>query len=163
MAEIKIISEIIFNNLESQKEHFTPSDFRFYNIGHLPILAKRSETYSNECPICKNNLHALALQSEQLSKKLQDFKKRKAFDALKRDIERHLKHEHGHRYPGHYLALYSFIGTTIGLALGYPVARILTPLDQTNTWLIITGAMLIIATIMGKQKDKKLAKADKQI
>ena len=148
-------SENYYAKLEQIRDKITASDFRFFNLGHLPLIARKTEELSENCPICKINIQALDYIASMLPDCLHAPESRKTFEKEKSRIERHLHNAHNVRYANFYYAFYSFFGVITGIFAG--IAASMTFLKEINlNFLLISGILgLLAGQIIGKRLDRK--------
>ncbi|MGD2034518.1 MAG: hypothetical protein PVF73_05640 [Bacteroidales bacterium] len=147
--------------LDQKKDRFHPSDFRFYNIARLPVLAKKTIEYSGRCPVCRKNIRLLEDMAEQLPESLSKKNTRKQFEKNRDHIEAHLKREHKLRYANYYVSLYTLTGTLTGLLTGFLITLFIT--NSGNIVLILTAFGIISGYLTGKIKDKRKYHRNQQI
>lgn len=158
----KIINQI----LQENKEKIRPGNFHFYNISHSSIVAKKTEEFSSQCDICKQNLEILL----NLAKKLPDAlgtdiitSDTKLFENQMEKVVKHLKDKHDQRFAGYYTSLYSFLGLLIGIISGIIISFIFNKKIFTNYLFISIIFNLLIGRFAGNLKDRKFFKENKLI
>jgi hypothetical protein len=157
--ESKNWNELFFETLDKNKEKITPSDFRFYNIERLPIIAKKTNEFSAVCIDCKHYLAEL----DDMALNLPDFintsrENRVIFEKKLSKITTHLKREHKLQFATYYLSLYTVTGFLTGIIAGSLISYSVTGTFDINYLMISGVAGLILGRIMGNSKEKKLRK-----
>ncbi len=154
----------ITEELEKKVTNISPSDFHFFNIAHLPLIAKKTAEYSDTCEQCLSNLQTI----ETLVKEIpdcfsDDMKKRKSFGEKKEEIEAHLKKKHKLHFPGYFTALGSLSGTFTGLllSLGLIFWGNKSFFDKVN--LLTVAVFLFLGYTIGMIVDKKIFKKNMQL
>lgn len=149
--------------LENIKEEMSPSDFRFYNIAHLPLLLKNTLENSESCSICKTNIDNFEELIRLIPRQANSAKNRKLFEVKKNSIEEHLKKNHKMKLPGYYTSLGSFFGILISAIAG-TIITLLKNLSPLNDIIIITlAAGLIIGRGLGLLLDKNIFRKNLQL
>ncbi len=148
-------SEDYYAKLEQIRDQIPASDFRFFNLAHLPLMAKKTEELSENCESCKINIRTLDHIADMLPDCLHTPESRKTFEKEKSRIERHLHNAHNVRYANFYYAYYSFLGALAGALVGFAVS--MTFLKEINiNFLLVPGIFgLLAGQIMGKRLDRK--------
>lgn len=156
--------EQITEKLENKLSEISPTDFRFYNISHFPIIAKRTAKESDKCSICASNTNEIEHLIDALPHILtQNASDRRNFDQKKNKIEKHLRKKHHYHFPGYYAALGSLIGLFTGIALGV-FLRLFTEGDALNKLSILfLGVTLLTGWFIGTHTDKKLFRKNLQL
>ena len=149
-------------SLEQKKYKLHPSDFRFYNIARLPILANKTMEFSSSCAVCKKNIQLLEELVDKLPESLDHKDTREIFEFNKNKIVLHLKKIHKHRLPAYYLSLFTLIGGIAGGVLGFLLSLIMIS-NSENLILISITIGLISGFITGKIKDKRKYQQNHQI
>jgi len=154
----------ILEKLESVKENIEPTDFRFYNIKHLPLIAKYTLDYSKSCPKCTDNISII----NEIVVFLEDFSgksnsKRRIFERKKNKIEDHLKKNHHLRFPGYYTSLGTFLGLLAAIFLSAILSFILHIAPFNNLLLISIAFGVIIGRIVGNILDRNIYINKKQM
>jgi hypothetical protein len=147
----------IIENLETKIPEINPGDFRFYNLAHIPLIAKKTIDNHKICPICDSNIHIIAEIVDLLPDVLaQDAKNRKLFEIKKNKIEKHLKKKHRCQFPGYYTALGSLVGLVIGIFISIFIAILykLPMLNKLST--TVLAILLITGRFVGIFLDKKV-------
>ncbi len=148
-------SDDFYTRMEKLRHQISASDFRFYNIGHLPLIARKTEVLSKKCAICKNNIKILDSFITILPECFQFADTRKIFEQEKANIEKHLQKEHNIRYPNYYYSAYSLIGAISGIITGAVISFSVLGALSIN-YLLIPGIIgLGIGLIVGKRSDRK--------
>lgn len=155
--------EEYYNLLESKRKDISNSDFRFYNIGRLPLIAIKTKEYSESCDICKKNLDILAELGNMLPQCFEKPSARKSFEERKNDIEIHLKETHHLRPAHYYYSLYSFLGSVFGLVLGVLLSLLLSNNFRFDIPIISSALGLFFGQFIGKKLDKKKNIQNRQI
>jgi hypothetical protein len=147
----------IIDRLDSIKDNIEPSDFRFYNITHLPIVIKQSLNHSSNCRVCKSNLpiidEIVASFPQILTKNL---KIRKDFDKKKNKIEQHLIKKHGLRFAGYYQSLYTLLGILTAITIALLINLINNSPAFNNLSIIAISIGLVVGRITGNVVDRKI-------
>ncbi len=148
-------SEDYLTKLEKIRDQISSSDFRFYNIGRLPLIAKKTEEFSKKCNTCKSNLQALTDLAAMLPGCLLKPDTRKKFGVEKSRIDKHLHKEHHVQYANFYYSYYSFFGILSGLIAGSSLSLVILGVINLN-YLLISGILgLLSGQIIGKRLDRK--------
>lgn len=155
--------ENYIEKLESKKSAITPSDFRFYNIGRLPLLADRTKAYASGCRECKSNIRVIEHLADRLPECLNTPEERKSFEKERHAVERHLRKVHKVLPAHYYYALYAFLGAIIGIILGIVISLLLLNTINLNVPLIFFALGLFSGQIIGKKADKKAYTRNTQI
>jgi hypothetical protein len=150
--------------LETKVDKINQSDFRFYNLAHFPILARRSEEFGAQCNTCKSNKKILSALIDALPAVLEnDIKERREFEKHKNAVEKHLRKAHGCHFPGYYAA----IGSLLGLILGLICAATIYIFTENNVYnklaLIALAVFLVGGRSMGIYIDRKIFKRNLQL
>ncbi len=149
--------------LEEIKKKMSPSDFRFYNIAHLPILIKNTLEKSESCNTCKANLDNINEIIELIPLESSPSDKRKLFESKKDNLEHHLKTKHKMKLPGYYTSLGSLFGILISGMLG-TIITLVKKTGQLNDIIIIALALgLIIGRGLGVLLDKNIFRKNLQL
>ena len=150
------IFQRLYNQLEKIKDDIGSSDFRFYNISHLPLLIKNTLEKSDNCNECKTNANTIEEIVSSLPDALNDQSERKNFEFRKNKIENHLKKIHKMRFPGHFTSLGSLIGILFGILTGI-IFTIVQNQRLLNDFMLITLAVgLLIGRGIGLLLDRKI-------
>lgn len=148
--------EYYYNFLLQIKEEISPSDFRFYNIAHLPLLIKNTLDKSISCPACQKNIEILDELIELVPHENTASADRKNFERKKNLVENHLKKNHNMKLPGYYASLGSFLGIILSGILGVAIS-LANHLSVFNDIIIIAlGLGLIIGRGIGYMIDKNI-------
>ena len=156
-------SETYHQKLEQVRKQISPSDFRFYNLSHLPLIAKKSEEQSLHCTQCKANLQSLEELAGMLPDCFQNPEKRKVFEKEKSRIEIHLQTSHKISYTNYHYSLYTFAGLIAGLSIGLVFSLIILNVINLN-YLLISGILGVLAgQILGKTIERKKYHRNQQV
>ena len=162
--ETKIWLEQLVIKLEAKIKDMKPSEFRFYNIAHFPIIAKKTFEYSNDCIICKKNISTIEKLVESLPESLsQNVNTRKKFEAEKNILEKHLQKKHKCNFPGYYAALGSLIGFILGLIFAATYAYFTENPAFNKLSIISLAVFLLIARGIGILIDRNIFKNEMQL
>ena len=146
--------ENYYSVLEAGINKIPKSDFRFYNIGRLPLIAIKTREFSSNCEECRNNLPKLEEIAGKLPEILEDRTRRTSFGEEKNAIESHLSKVHRVR-PAHYFrALYTLIGAAGGAIMGLLTGLLRGPGIDLNFVLIFFATGLILGQLIGKIADR---------
>lgn len=148
-------TENYYKILETKRQEISNSDFRFYNLGRLPLIAGKSMENSASCDVCRNNLAELDTLAAMLPQCLNDAAERKDFDNRKAAVENHLKKVHHLRPAHYYYAFYSFLGLVGGLATGSILSLLFSKNFNADVPLLCSILGLFAGQITGKWKDRK--------
>lgn len=156
--------ELVIEKLEAKISEISPTDFRFYNISHFPIIAKRTVQESSKCSICTSNTEEIDRLIDALPQILtQNASDRRKFEQKKNEIEKHLRKKHHYHFPGYYAALGSLIGLFTGVVPGI-FLRIFAANDTLNKLsILILGLTLLAGWFIGTHIDKKLFRKNLQL
>ena len=146
-------SEDYYSRLEKIRNQIPKTDFRFFNLGHLPLIAKKTEGFSAQCHTCKSNLKTLAELAEMLPDCLLQPESRKVFEKNKYQVEKHLYKIHRVSYANFYYSLFSFLGVFIGIIIGSILSYFITKKINVNYMLISGTIGLLAGQIFGKKRD----------
>ncbi len=147
----------IFNKLEIAKEQVEPGDFHFYNLSHLPLVAKYTELNSSECKTCLENKNIITSIVDNLPDLLNsNLKTRKEFEMAKNKVEQHLKRKHHMRFPGYYKSLCAFWGVIVAFIVSSCINYLYHKELLNSISLIFIAGGLLIGMLIGKVLDKKL-------
>lgn len=147
--------------VEEEGEKLYKKDFKFYQVDLFLKFAKKIDVLNAECDECNTIKSDIEQVAENLSHYLKgDIASRKEYERILNRISKHLKKTHGIFPAQFYLYNFSFIGIISGLALGslsYFIAK------EYLTLGLLSGFTLglIAGRIIGKIKDKKLAREGK--
>lgn len=145
-----------YARLEKIKEDMNPSDFRFYNIAHLPLLFKNTLEKSNSCRICNSNMNDFEEIISLIPLESSPVDKRKLFESKKNNLEKHLKKKHHMKLPGYYTSLGSLLGILISAIAGIIIC-LANNLTLINDIIIIALALgLIVGRGLGLILDKNI-------
>ncbi|MBN2522385.1 MAG: hypothetical protein JXB24_03880 [Bacteroidales bacterium] len=158
----KIWLNHFYRTLENKKTKFHPSDFKFYNIARLPILADKTILYSSTCPQCMIHIKLLEKMADELPECLDFADTRKKFVLTKDKIESHLKKEHRLRFATYYSSLYTFLFAMLGAVIGLLIARMIKKSPE-NLILIFLATGMISGYLFGKMKDHKKYRQNQQL
>lgn len=147
--------ENYYQTLESRKDEISSSDFRFYNIGRMPLLAQKTHSFSKQCTICRNNIKKLEMLAESLPHSLQDNQSRKEFEQYKFQIEKHLQKDHGIKFATYYSSLYTLVFSLTGVITGLLSSLLILNKIDINLILICFAVGLIAGRLTGSRIDKK--------
>ncbi len=151
-----------YQTLEGKKNKFHPSDFKFYNIARLPILADKTLLYSSICPECKNHIRLLERLADELPECLDSVNTRKDFMITKDKIESHLKKEHKLKLATYYSSLFTFLFGLLGALLGLLIAWTIKE-NPGNLILTFFAVGMISGYLFGKMKDNKKYQQNQQL
>ncbi len=154
----------ITDELEKKVTNISPGDFRFYNIAHIPLIAKKTAEFSKTCQQCNTNLQTIETLVRELPDCLsEDMTKRKAFEKKKEEIETHLKKKHKLHFPGYFTALGSLSGTLAGIVLSVILIVFYNKsfFDKIN--LLTVAVFLFLGYTIGLFVDKKIFKENLQL
>lgn len=155
--EDKVLYKQVFEKLELKKESMDPSDFKFYNIAHFPLLAKFTEEHSKNCTTCRENINLLNEIVDSLPEVLsENATTRKKFEQQKTIIESHLKKVHHMRFPGFYSSLGSLIGVFIGFLISFILNYAVGGPLFNDIMLIGLAVGLVGGITIGRMKDKNI-------
>ena len=147
--------ENYYSLLESGIDKIPKSDFRFYSIGRLPLVAMKTKEFSETCGECRKNLSVLEEFAGNLPEILNDQARRVSFGESRDAIESHLRKVHHVRPAHYYLALYTLIGAVIGAVLGL-ITGLLSGTERLPDLVLIFFAVgLILGQLIGKRTDRK--------
>jgi len=152
----------IYQSLDNKKGRFHPSDFRFYNIAHLPLIANKTAKHSENCLICKENIGLLEKLVDELPESLNDKDSKRKFEMNKDKIVSHLKKEHKLRFANYFASLYTLVGTLTGVLLWFILTK-LFPGKTSDTLFIFIVIGMILGYLTGKIKDKRKYRQNQQI
>jgi len=155
--------EDYYTLLEQKKKDISISDFRFYNIGRLPLLAAKTSELSQSCHRCRANLKELQVLAEKLPECLEDLKQRREFEHHKNLVENHLRQEHAIRPAHYYYAKYTLIGAVSGIVAGSIISFIIYDEFNVNLPFIFFALGLITGQLMGRRADRIRYKHKRQI
>lgn len=155
---------LMIEHLEKVKSVISPSDFRFYNISHMPLVIKKTIFFSDECKVCKENIKKLEKLILSLPHSLtNNIEERKRFESEKNSVESHLKSLHKQRFPGYYAATGSLLGIILGI-IPPVVYSIIVDTQIFNRLLLVGFAMgLIIGRVLGVLTDRKIYVKNSQL
>jgi hypothetical protein len=157
------VFEQYLSRLENIKEDMGPSDFRFYNIAHLPLLLKHTLDKSESCGICKTNIDNIEEIIRLIPTESTSVENRKLFESKKNKIEKHLKKEHKMKLPGYYASLGSLLGILISAIVGI-IITLSKNLSLFNDIIIIVLALgLILGRGLGLLLDKNIFRKNLQL
>ena len=148
-------SEGFYSRLEKIREQIPKSDFRFYNLGHLPLVAKKTEEFSKQCEICQSNQKILDQLVEMMPGCFENHHTRRKFDKEKSRIEKHLHRKHQVHYAHFQYSLFSFLGILAGLLAGVLLSLFFTGALSINYLLIASISGLFLGQVAGKYYDRK--------
>ena len=151
-----------YQSLEQKKDKMHPSDFRFYNIARLPILANKTLKYSDTCPTCKLNIKLLEELVDELPECLNQKNTRKKFETKKENIVSHMVNVHKLKFATYYTSLFTLIGSAAGGLLWF-ILTFLVNGKLANISLIFVVIGMISGYLIGNIKDKKVYKENQQI
>jgi len=151
-----------FQSLEQKKDKMHPSDFRFYNIARLPILAKKTLKYYDTCPTCKLNIKLIKELVDELPECLDQKNTRKKFETNKDNIVSHMINVHKLRFATYYTSLFTLIGSGAG-GLLWLILTFLMNNKLANISLIFVVIGMISGHLIGKIKDKRVYKENQQL
>lgn len=154
--------EDFYQSLERKTDKMHPSDFRFYNIARLPILANKTFKYSNACPICKLNKKILEDLVNELPECLNQTNTRKIFEINKDKVVTHLKNAHKLRFANYYTSLFTLFGAIAG-GLPWPIIRFTGNSKWNDISLIFIVFGMIFGYLAGKMKDNRKYRENEQI
>lgn len=149
-------------SLEQKKDKLHPSDFRFYNIARLPILAGKTVEYSQSCKTCRSNIILLEELVNELPEILTEKDTRDSFETKKEKVEFHLKNAHKLRYAAYYSSLFTLFGGLAGGVLGFAISLIMKG-NTSNLLLIFTTIGLLLGYFGGNIKDKEKYRSKQQL
>jgi F0F1-type ATP synthase assembly protein I len=150
--------------LESKIQEIDPSDFRFYNIAHIPIIAKQTDAFSSTCEKCAENRAIIDNLLDHLQDSLSDdADKRKTFDINKSSIEAHLKKEHNCHFPGYYTALWSLIGLIGGFLTAASISYFTNQSIFNKLSLMALAVFLMLGRGIGVLTDRKVFRNNLQL
>ena len=152
------------NELEEKTQGINPSDFRFYNIAHLPIIAKRTVELSEICENCKLNIQTIDQLIDSLPQCLENNAiNRKHFEENKNKLENHLRKQHKCHFPGYYAAIGSLIGFLLGILTAVFLAFFTTLPLFNKLSLIALAVFLMTGRWLGIYIDKNVFKNNLQL
>jgi hypothetical protein len=148
--------EYYYNSLLKIKEEISPSDFRFYNIAHLPLLIKNTLDKSISCPTCRKNIEIVDELIELVPLEKSVSADRKKFEHKKNMVENHLKKNHNMKLPGYYTSLGSFLGIILSGIAGVAISMA-NHLPALNDIIVIAlGLGILIGRGIGYIIDKNI-------
>ncbi len=149
--------------LENVKDDLHPSDFRFYNISHLPLIIKNTIENSETCQLCNENINPLDELVNSMPNCFENSSDRKKFEQNKHKIEKHLKKGHGMKLPGYYTALFSFIGIITAIIAAIFI-HLLKEIPLFNEVILITLALgILIGRGIGSLLDRNIFSKNLQL
>lgn len=149
--------------LEKVKDDIHPSDFRFYNIAHFPLIIKNTMVNAEVCSKCKENLILAKELIEFVPDCFENPQDRKKFEQKKHRIEKHLKKDHQMKFPGYYTALLSFIGIFIAIIAAILLNQI-KGISFFNEVILITLALgILLGRGIGMLLDKNIFSKNLQL
>ncbi len=151
-----------YQSLEQKKDKMHPSDFRFYNIARLPILANKTLKYSDSCPTCKLNIQLLEELVDELPECLNQKDTRRKFEINKDKIVSHMVNIHKLRFAAYYTSLFTLMGSIAGGFFWF-ILTFLMNNKLANISLIFVVIGMISGYLIGKMKDKRKYRQNQQI
>ena len=155
--------ENFYKKLDEKKDHIKPGDVRFYNIERIPIMAKKTVHYSDECIVCNDNISKLDQLIAMLPECMYNAGDRMQFEKAKNQIEKHLKTSHSLRFENHYTSLFTLLGAIIGMAVGLIFSYLYYGYFQQNSILLSTAICFMAGRILGIRRDKKQNRSNMQL
>jgi hypothetical protein len=151
------INQKIDGFLEKVRE----KDLRFFRVDEFKRNISRTDEFSSDCLVCRNQKDDISEASGYLFEAIQvPGKSRRKYDLLISRISKHMQKEHGFYPPFYYSYLYAFFGLMAGGIGGFLLSK--TFLLPWETLYSISFAVCIVATyIVGSIKDKKVRSAKK--
>jgi hypothetical protein len=150
-------------SLEQSKHRISRSDFRFYNIAHLPLIARKSYIESKHCTQCNDNLAVLENLAQNLDTWLgADRKQRKNFEQKINNVTAHLQSVHNMRLAFYNVSFYTFLGIAGGFLAGLVLTRFTTSGHET-VWVVALCVGLLVGRWTGYFIEKKAVNRNKQI
>jgi len=154
--------ENFYQSLEQKKEKMHPSDFRFYNIARLPILANKTLKYSDTCRACKLHIKLLEELVDELPECLNQKDTRKKFEINKNKIVSHMVNVHKLRFATYYTSLFTLIGSIAGGLLWFILTFVMIS-KLANISLVFVVIGMTSGYLIGKMKDKRKYRENQQI
>lgn len=159
MANLKSWSVGIEREIDIQKEKIYKRDYKFFKLDRLKNLADRTDEFSIECEICKENKTNI----EEITTKIPEYLSgnpslRSEYEKRNEKIVNHLKNTHN-LYPANYFAsVYSLAGFSAGIVAGAGISYLLNPefLSKGLIFGFVIG--LFVGRILGTKKDKQQKK-----
>ena len=148
-------SENFYSRLEKIKDQIPKSDFRFYNLGHLPLVVKKTEEFSKQCEACQLNQKILDQLVDMMPVCFEKHDTRRKFEKEKSRIEKHLHRKHQVYYIHFHYSLFSFLGIIAGLIAGIILSLFFLGKLSINYLLIASILGLFFGQIAGKYFDRK--------
>ncbi len=134
------------HSLQERSKEISPGNFRFYNIGRIPLLAKHTFMLSYSCPSCKNNKENLEELLGYLPDCFDDPGKVRDFERRKEEIEKHLIRAHRIRVANYHYSLYTLLGLIAGSIIGIAIQYVF----QHRIWMLVAIAGTIAGAVYGK-------------
>lgn len=141
----------LIGQLNLKTDSISAGDFRFHNVGRIPLMAKHTYQRSNDCPDCRSNIAGLERLIELIPECFTHKEKLREFDMLKQTITKHLTKQHGIRYANYYYSLYTFIGFVVGTGAGI----LLQSIFQQRLWIVFALAGTTAGAAYGKLRERR--------
>ena len=118
MSKLKAWSVGIKRRIDTQKDNFYRSDYKFFKVDRLEKMAERIDEFSDDCSQCEN----FKKETEEIVERLPEYingspGKRKEYEKRNDTIVNHLRKDHD-LYPHNY---FTSVGSLSGIAAGINV------------------------------------------
>ncbi|MFC2159252.1 hypothetical protein ACFLQS_00845 [Actinomycetota bacterium] len=115
----------ITKEINRQKEHFSPRDYKVYKLDLLIRISKRLNDFLPDCIDCQNIKREMEIIVGSLDNLVHSSREEQKnyFNAID-NMVKHLKEKHNLISEGQNLALWLPLGIGIGLPLGIPMGNI---------------------------------------
>ena len=115
----------ITREINRQKDHFSPREYKTYKLDLLIRVSKRLDDHFPDCIVCQNMKREMEIIIGGLDNLVESSKEEQKnyFYAIDNMIK-HLKEKHNLISEGQNLALWLPLGVGIGLPLGIPMGNI---------------------------------------
>ena len=115
----------ITKEINRQKEHLSPRDYKTYRLDLLIRLSKRLNDFFPDCVDCQNMKREMEIIVGSLDNLVHSSKEEQKnyFNAID-NMVKHLKEKHNLISEGQNLAIWLPLGIGIGLPLGIPMGNI---------------------------------------
>jgi hypothetical protein len=115
----------ITDKIDSKLEGTRDKEIRFYRIDEFKRNITRVDSFSKNCPICKQQKIYISEVADKIDEAVNvPGKTRREYDRLISSLSKHIQKEHGFYTPYYFSYLYSFFGIIAGLILGYVLMKI---------------------------------------
>ena len=115
----------ITDEINRQKQQFSPREYKVYKLDLLIRISKRLNDYFPDCVDCQNMKREMEIIICSLDNLLQSSREeQKNYFASIDNIAKHLKEKHNLVSENQNLALWLPLGVGIGLPLGFPMGNI---------------------------------------